>query len=100
MILANLEISCEQSVSQEIKTFDGSKNITSLRGFDAEARFCPNDQQFVFIAGKQAGKYDTESRQFTYKVGCHQNVTCFSFSPIGDFVVCGSDDGSWSMHDL
>lgn len=35
-----------------------------------------------------------------YQVTCHENVTSFSFQPIGDYVVTGSDDGCWSLHDI
>ena len=31
---------------------------------------------------------------------CHKRVTCHSFHPIPSYLVCGSDDGSWSLHDL
>ena len=59
-----------------------------------------NGSNTIFVDGSNAGVYNVQTGKMVYKVLNHKKVTCFSFQPMERFVVVGSDDGSWSLHDL
>lgn len=65
-----------------------------------DASFVPFSPHQIFVTGRESGIIDMKTERYTYRVKCHANVTCVSFQPIGDFLVVGSDDCSWSFHDV
>lgn len=66
-----------------------------------DAIFVPYAAHQIFVTGRESGIVDMKTERYTFRVKCHANVTCGSFQPIGgDFLVVGSDDCSWSFHDV
>jgi hypothetical protein len=60
----------------------------------------PKDSNMLFVGGQNQYFYNiaTESTQQIMKV--HERIFCASFQPIGDLIVVGSDDCSWSLHNV
>lgn len=63
------------------------------------ASFVP-ESNMIFMQGDQPVVLNIQTNQKEYVVTSHKRVTCHSFHPIANYLVCGSDDGSWSLHDI
>lgn len=43
---------------------------------------------------------DNKTNEVKYTVTCHSQVTCVSMYTCGRYLAVGSDDCSWSLHDI
>ena len=65
------------------------------------AKFLPSKQgQLIFVTGSNSGVINLKTGEFIYKVENHKLVTCFGFQAQDRYVAVGSDDCSWSFHDI
>lgn len=52
------------------------------------------------MSGRESGLINLNTGKMIYRVDCHNNVTAFTFHPIVEYIAVGSDDSSWSLHDI
>lgn len=78
--------------------FEGNKLYE--RNASGNAKFLPSQSDKIFVAGAKASVVDLQTGQTLFRVNCHDNVTSFAFITALDLVVVGSDDCSWSLHDI
>ena len=84
--------------TQNIMEYSTNKLIHTVKA-NGLAKLIPASKTF-FVDGSNAGVYDYQTGTQIYKISNHKRVTCFSFHPMQRFLVVGSDDRSWSLHDL
>ena len=118
--ISNYKTSKVVPMSSNVKCFDVVEDVMILAsqdngalvtvGFDGKplfeirnqgnAKYMIDNNEKVFVAGSKSGLIDLKSGNYDYIVDCHDNVTAFTFQPLGYIVACGSDDSSWSLHNI